>query len=100
MLGSILNGRYEIIEKVGIGGMAIVYKAKDIYLKRIVAVKVLKEQYLEDKEFIKKFVIEAQSVANLNNQNIVKIYDVGQHIEDGKIYNYIVIENIKGKTLN
>ena len=71
MLGSILNGRYEIIEKVGIGGMAIVYKAKDIYLKRIVAVKVLKEQYLEDKEFIKKFVIEAQSVANLNNQNLL-----------------------------
>ncbi|MFT4444927.1 Stk1 family PASTA domain-containing Ser/Thr kinase [Parvimonas sp. G1967] len=100
MLGSILNGRYEIIEKVGIGGMAIVYKAKDIYLKRIVAVKVLKEQYLEDKEFIKKFVIEAQSVANLNNQNIVKIYDVGQHIEDGKTHNYIVMEYIKGKTLN
>ena len=100
MLGSILNGRYEIIEKVGIGGMAIVYKAKDIYLKRIVAVKVLKEQYLEDKEFIKKFVIEAQSVANLNNQNIVKIYDVGQHIEDSKTYNYIVMEYIKGKTLN
>lgn len=100
MLGSILNGRYEIIEKVGIGGMAIVYKAKDIYLKRIVAVKVLKEQYLEDKEFIKKFVIEAQSVANLNNQNIVKIYDVGQHIEDGKTHNHIVMEYIKGKTLN
>lgn len=100
MLGSVLNGRYEIIEKVGIGGMAIVYKAKDIYLKRIVAVKVLKEQYLEDKEFIKKFVIEAQSVANLNNQNIVKIYDVGQHIEDSKTYNYIVMEYIKGKTLN
>ncbi|MBF1294500.1 MAG: Stk1 family PASTA domain-containing Ser/Thr kinase [Parvimonas sp.] len=100
MLGSILNGRYEVIEKVGIGGMAIVYKAKDIYLKRVVAVKVLKEQYLEDKEFIKKFVIEAQSVANLNNQNIVKIYDVGQHIEDGKTFNYIVMEYIKGKTLN
>ena len=100
MLESILNGRYEIIEKVGIGGMAIVYKAKDIYLKRIVAVKVLKEQYLDDKEFIKKFVIEAQSVANLNNQNIVKIYDVGQHIEDGKIFNYIVMEYINGKTLN
>ena len=100
MLGSILNGRYEIIEKVGIGGMAIVYKAKDIYLKRIVAVKVLKEQYLEDKEFIKKFVIEAQSVANLNNQNIVKIYDVGQHIENEKTFNYIVMEYIKGKTLN
>ena len=100
MLGSILNGRYEIIEKVGIGGMAIVYKAKDIYLKRIVAVKVLKEQYLDDKEFIKKFVIEAQSVANLNNQNIVKIYDVGQHIEEGKIFNYIVMEYINGKTLN
>ena len=100
MLGSILNGRYEIIEKVGIGGMAIVYKAKDIYLKRIVAVKVLKEQYLEDREFIKKFVIEAQSVANLNNQNIVKIYDVGQHIENEKTFNYIVMEYIKGKTLN
>lgn len=100
MLGSILNSRYEILEKVGVGGMAVVYKAKDIYLKRIVAIKVLKEQYLEDKEFIKKFVIEAQSVANLNNQNIVKIYDVGQHIENGKIYNYIVMEYIHGKTLN
>lgn len=100
MIGSILNGRYEIIEKVGIGGMAIVYKAKDIYLKRIVAVKVLKEQYLDDKEFIKKFVIEAQSVANLNNQNIVKIYDVGQHVDGDKIYNYIVMEYINGKTLN
>ena len=100
MLGSVLNGRYEILEKVGIGGMAIVYKAKDIYLKRIVAIKVLKEQYLEDKEFIKKFVIEAQSVANLNNQNIVKIYDVGQHIENDKTYNYIVMEYINGKTLN
>lgn len=100
MIGSVLNNRYEILEKVGVGGMAIVYKAKDIYLKRIVAVKVLKEQYLEDKEFIKKFVIEAQSVANLNNQNIVKIYDVGQHIENGKTYNYIVMEYISGKTLN
>lgn len=100
MLGSVLNGRYDILEKVGIGGMAIVYKAKDIYLKRIVAIKVLKEQYLEDKEFIKKFVIEAQSVANLNNQNIVKIYDVGQHIENDKTYNYIVMEYINGKTLN
>lgn len=99
MVGSILNNRYEILEKVGVGGMAIVYKAKDIYLKRIVAIKILKEQYLEDKEFIKKFVIEAQSVANLNNQNIVKIYDVGQHIEDEKIYNYIVMEYINGKTL-
>lgn len=99
MIGSLLNNRYEILEKVGVGGMAIVYKAKDIYLKRIVAVKVLKEQYLEDKEFIKKFVIEAQSVANLNNQNIVKIYDVGQHFEGGKTYNYIVMEYINGKTL-
>lgn len=99
MVGSVLNNRYEILEKVGVGGMAIVYKAKDIYLKRIVAVKVLKEQYLEDKEFIKKFVMEAQSVANLNNQNIVKIYDVGQHVENDKVYNYIVMEYIKGKTL-
>lgn len=99
MIGSVLNNRYEILEKVGVGGMAIVYKAKDIYLKRVVAIKVLKEQYLEDKEFIKKFVIEAQSVANLNNQNIVKIYDVGQHLENNKVYNYIVMEYIKGKTL-
>ncbi|MCI5997699.1 MAG: Stk1 family PASTA domain-containing Ser/Thr kinase [Peptoniphilaceae bacterium] len=100
MIGSVLNNRYELLDKVGIGGMAVVYKAKDIYLKRIVAVKVLKEQYLEDKEFIKKFVMEAQSVANLNNQNIVKIYDVGQHIENGKVCNYIVMEYINGKTLS
>ena len=100
MIGSILNNRYEILEKIGVGGMAMVYKAKDIYLKRIVAVKILKEQYLDDKEFIKKFVIEAQSVANLNNQNIVKIYDVGQHINEDKTYNYIVMEYINGKTLS
>lgn len=100
MTGVILNNRYELIEKVGVGGMAIVYKAKDLYLKRIVAVKILKEQYLEDQEFIKKFVVEAQSVANLNNINIVRIYDVGQHIQDDKTFNYIVMEYINGRTLS
>lgn len=100
MTGVILNNRYELIEKVGVGGMAIVYKAKDLYLKRIVAVKILKEQYVEDQEFIKKFVVEAQSVANLNNINIVRIYDVGQHISDGRTLNYIVMEYINGKTLS
>lgn len=100
MTGVILNNRYELIEKIGVGGMAIVYKAKDLYLKRIVAVKILKEQYIEDKEFIKKFVVEAQSVASLNNINIVRIYDVGQYTENERIYNYIVMEYINGRTLS
>lgn len=93
--GRILGNRYEIIEKVGNGGMATVYKATDLVLKRYVAVKVLKDEFTTDEEFIKRFETEAQSAAKLVHPNIVSIFDVG--IDNG-IY-YIVMELIQGKTL-
>ena len=93
--GRILGNRYEIIEKVGNGGMATVYKATDLVLKRYVAVKVLRDEFTTDEEFIKRFETEAQSAAKLVHPNIVSIFDVG--IDDG-IY-YIVMELIQGKTL-
>ncbi len=93
--GKILGNRYEIIEKVGNGGMATVYKATDLVLKRYVAVKVLRDEFTTDEEFIKRFETEAQSAAKLVHPNIVSIFDVG--IDDG-IY-YIVMELIQGKTL-
>ena len=93
--GKILGNRYEIIEKVGNGGMATVYKATDLVLKRYVAVKVLRDEFTTDEEFIKRFETEAQSAAKLVHPNIVSIFDVG--IDNG-IY-YIVMELIQGKTL-
>ena len=93
--GRILGNRYEIIEKVGNGGMATVYKATDLVLKRYVAVKVLRDEFTTDEEFIKRFETEAQSAAKLVHPNIVSIFDVG--IDNG-IY-YIVMELIQGKTL-
>ena len=93
--GKILGNRYEIIEKVGNGGMAGVYRAEDKVLKRNVAVKVLKDEFTTDEEFIKRFEIEAQSAARLTHPNIVSIYDVGS---EGNLY-YIVMELIRGKTL-
>lgn len=93
--GRILGNRYEIIEKVGNGGMATVYKATDIVLKRYVAVKVLRDEFTTDEEFIKRFETEAQSAARLVHPNIVSIFDVGV---DNGIY-YIVMELIQGKTL-
>ena len=93
--GKILGNRYEIIEKVGNGGMATVYKAKDLVLKRYVAVKVLRDEFTTDEEFIKRFETEAQSAARLVHANIVSIFDVGV---DNGIY-YIVMELIQGKTL-
>lgn len=83
----ILDNRYEIIQQIGVGGMAKVYKAKDRLLDRFVAIKVLKEQYAEDDEFLKKFNNEAQSAAKLNHINIVNVYDIGQDLLEGrKIY--------------
>ena len=76
--GKIIDGRYEIIEEVGRGGMAIVYLAKCLVLNRYVAIKVLRPEYREDEEFIKRFKIEAQSAGNLSHQNIVSVYDVGE----------------------
>ena len=95
LVGKTIANRYEIIEKTGIGGMAIVYKAKDKILNRDVAVKVLKEEFTTDDEFVKKFNTEAQSAAGLQHQNIVSIFDVGN---EDNIY-YIVMELIRGKTL-
>ena len=93
--GKLLGSRYEIIEKIGSGGMATVYKAKDLILKRFVAVKVLREEYTTDNEFIKRFNTEAESAASLVHPNIVSVYDVGK---EGNLY-YIVMELVKGKTL-
>ena len=93
--GKIIGNRYEMIEKIGNCGMATVYKAKDLTLKRNVAIKVLKDEFTTDNEFIRRFNIEAQSAASLTHPNIVSIYDVGS---EGNIY-YIVMELIQGKTL-
>ncbi len=93
--GRLIGNRYEILEKIGNGGMATVYKAQDKVLRRYVAVKVLREEFTTDEEFIRRFNTEAQSAASLAHQNIVSIFDVG--MEDN-IY-YIVMELIQGKTL-
>ena len=90
-LGTMLSGRYEVLKRVGSGGMADVYMAKDHKLNRNVAVKVLKSEYVEDEKFLKKFETEAQAVARLSHPNIVNIYDVG--------INYIVMELAEGITL-
>lgn len=93
--GIILSNRYEIIEKIGSGGMSIVYKAKCNKLERFVAVKVLREEYCMDEQFVRKFKVEAQAAASLSHHNIVNIYDVGN---DKKIY-YIIMEYLEGITL-
>lgn len=95
MIGKILGGRYEIIEKIGEGGMAEVYKAKCHLLNRYVAVKILKPEYAKDETFVKRFRREAQSAASLTHANIVSVYDVGA---EGDI-NYIVMELLESKTL-
>ncbi|ABR48929.1 protein kinase [Alkaliphilus metalliredigens QYMF] len=95
MIGKTLGNRYEIIEKVGGGGMALVYKAKCTLLNRHVAVKVLRSEFTNDKDFIEKFKQESQAAASLSHPNIVNIYDVGQEDE---IY-YIVMEYVDGMTL-
>ncbi len=96
MIGKQLGGRYEILGRVGGGGMAIVYKGLDILLHRHVAVKVLRQQYVHDEEFIQRFRREAQAAASLSHPNVVSIYDVGQE-ED---IHYIVMEYVEGTTLN
>lgn len=93
--GTVLADRYEIIEKIGSGGMAMVYRGKDRKLDRYVTVKVLREEYIGDEEFIERFRSEACSAARLSHPNIVRVYDVG---EDGDT-NFIVMEYIHGDTL-
>ena len=94
-IGMIISDRYEILEKIGTGGMADVYKAKDHKLARNVAVKVLKQEFSENASFVSKFRVEAQAAGNLMDQNIVNVYDVG---EENGIY-YIVMELVEGITL-
>ena len=93
--GMIVADRYEIVSKIGTGGMSDVYKAKDHTLGRFVAIKVLKPEFSEDVNFVTKFRTEAQSAAGLEHPNIVNIYDVGS--ENGM--HYIVMEYVEGITL-
>lgn len=95
LIGKVISNKYEVLEKIGVGGMATVYRAKDKKLNREVALKVLKDEYTTDSDFIKRFNQEAQSAASLTHSNIVSVYDVGN---ENEIY-YIVMELIKGKTL-
>ena len=95
LIGKMLDNRYEILEKIGSGGMATVFKAKDKVLNRFVAIKVLRDEFTTDSEFIKRFKSEAQAAASLNHANIVSIYDVKN---EDTLY-YIVMELIQGKTL-
>ena len=94
-IGMVIGDRYEILESIGAGGMSDVYKAKDRKLNRFVALKVLKKEFSENKEFVSKFRTEAQAAAGLEHQNIVNVYDVG---EENGIY-YIVMELVEGITL-
>lgn len=95
MIGRVLGNRYELVEKLGEGGMATVYKARCKILNRYVSVKILKPEYSSDEEFLKKFKREATAVASLSDNNIVNVYDVGS---EGDI-NYIVMEYVEGKSL-
>ncbi len=95
MSGSIVGNRYELLEKIGSGGMAIVYKARCRLLNRYVAIKMLRAEFNEDAEFLKRFETEAQAAASLSHPNIVSVYDVGIH---NKLH-YIVMEYVEGITL-
>ena len=94
-IGTMIGNRYEVIEKIGTGGMADVYRAKDQRLNRFVAVKILKSEYSEDTKFVTKFRQEAQAVACLSHPNIVGVYDVGEEMG----MHYIVMEFVDGITL-
>ena len=93
--GTILGNRYEIVEEIGSGGMAIVYKAKDYKLHRMVAIKVLRKEYASDEVVLAKFQKEALAAASLSHNNIVGVYDLGQEKD---VY-YIIMEYIDGITL-
>lgn len=99
MIGKILGNRYEVIEKIGDGGMAEVYRAHCHVLDRDVAIKMLKQDFVHDEDFVKKFKRESLSAASLNHPNIVNIFDIGEEMIDRKIRYYIVMEYINGPTL-
>jgi len=96
MANKVLAGRYELFERIGEGGMSVVYKAKDRLLNRFVAIKILKPQFINDHKFIDSFRRESQAAASMSHPNIVNIYDVGR---EGNIH-YIVMELIEGRTLS
>ncbi|WP_315115485.1 Stk1 family PASTA domain-containing Ser/Thr kinase [Clostridium intestinale] len=91
----ILGDRYELQEKIGEGGMSLVYKARDKKLNRFIAVKILKHEFIDNEDIVDKFKKEATAIANLNDPYIVNVLDVGSQDD----YNYIVMEYVKGKTL-
>ncbi|OAT81411.1 Stk1 family PASTA domain-containing Ser/Thr kinase [Desulfotomaculum copahuensis] len=95
MIGKLLGNRYEILEQLGGGGMAIVYKGRDAFLNRLVTIKTLRPEFSSDQDFTRRFRREAQAVASLSHPNIVSIYDVGQ--EAG--LQYLVMEYIDGEDL-
>lgn len=95
-MSKVLAGRYELFERVGEGGMSVVYKAKDKFLNRFVAIKILKPEFINDKKFIESFKRESQNAASMSHPNIVNIYDVGR---EGNIH-YIVMELIEGRALS
>lgn len=95
MIGRMLGNRYEIIEQLGGGGMAIVYKGRDTILNRLVTIKLLRPDYTSDEDFVRRFRREAQSVASLSHPNIVSIYDVGRE----KDMDYLVMEYVDGEDL-
>ncbi|WCK53034.1 Stk1 family PASTA domain-containing Ser/Thr kinase [Aneurinibacillus sp. Ricciae_BoGa-3] len=95
MIGNRLGGRYDIEKKIGEGGMAVVYRARDILLNRTVAVKILRSQFGNDDDFITRFHREAQAAASLSHPHVVNIYDIGQ---EDDVY-YIVMEYVEGETL-
>ena len=95
MGSKVVAGRYELIKKIGDGGMAVVYKANDRLLNRNVAIKILKPEFIEDEKFIENFRRESHAAARLSNPNIVNVFDVGR---EGNIH-YIVMEMVEGKTL-
>lgn len=99
MIGKVLGTRYEILEKIGTGGMGDVYKAHDRRLDRIVAIKILKAQYNDETGFIKKFKRESLAAASISHPSIVSIYDVGTEDLAGLKVHYIVMEYIEGRTL-
>ena len=93
MSNRLLAGRYELLEKIGDGGMAVVYKAKDKLLNRFIAIKILRPEFTKDPTFVENFKRESQAAAGLSHQNIVGVYDVGR---EGNI-NYIVMELVEGQ---
>ena len=94
-IGRLLDNRYEILEVIGTGGMAVVYKARCHRLNRLVAIKILRDDYSQDEEFRRRFHAESQAVAMLSHPNIVSVYDVGSETDT----HYIVMELVTGVTL-